>query len=286
MLLRLASRHGATPTVLDTVRLMRSEHSIPRCPVLYEPSVVIIAAGRKRGYIGDRSFVYDANNYLVLSVPLPFECETEMGENEPMLGVSVRMEMSTISELALQLEARRQPAVPEPDVCVRATPLDMKLSDAVVRLLECLESPTDAGVLGPAIVREIAYRVLCGPQASVLLAMLGRNGQMAQIHAALHRIHMRYAEPLNVPQMADDAGMSVSAFHHHFKAVTASSPLQYLKSVRLHKARLLIAQHGLGAAVAADRVGYESPSQFSREFKRFFGTTPVSELRRARESRM
>lgn len=157
------------------------------------------------------------------------------------------------------------------------------MSDAIVRLLECLRSPVDAAVLGPGIVREIAYHGLCGPQGDALFAMLARNGPLAQIHAVLHRMHIRYTEPLNVTRMAEEIGMSVSAFHHNFKAVTASSPLQYLKSVRLHKARMLIMHEGLGAAIAADRVGYESASQFSREFKRFFGNRPMEESKRVRE---
>ena len=140
----------------------------------------------------------------------------------------------------------------------------------------------DAEILGPAIVREIVYRALCGPQGHLLLEMVGRQGQAAQINAALRWIHSRYAEPFSVTRMAEEVGMSVSAFHHQFKALTASSPVQYLKSVRLHKARALIVDEGSGAAVAAAAVGYESASQFSREFKRFFGASPTEEARRVR----
>jgi AraC-like DNA-binding protein len=148
--------------------------------------------------------------------------------------------------------------------------------------LECLRSPAEAAILGPARVREIIYRVLCGPRAEVLLAMLGRNGQLASIHAALHRIHTRYFEPIDVKTLAQEIGMSVSAFHQHFKQVTETSPLQYVKAVRLHKARTLIIRDGLGAAEAALHVGYESSSQFHREFKRFFGHTPKRQDARVR----
>ncbi|MCU1262197.1 MAG: transcriptional regulator, AraC family [Bryobacterales bacterium] len=283
LLIELTTGEGLRPTSVDGVKLARADRNVPRTPVLYEPSIYIVASGRKKGYIGDRRVVYDDNNYLVLSVPLPFECETEVGEGEPLLGVSVRMEMSLISELATKMDVRRQEAA-DADGCIRATRLDARMSDAIVRLLECLRSPVDAAVLGPGIVREITYHGLCGPQGSALFAMLARNGPLAQIHAVLHRMHTRYTEPLNVTRMAEEIGMSVSAFHHNFKAVTANSPLQYLKSVRLHKARLLIMHHGLGAALAADRVGYESASQFSREFKRFFGNRPMEESKRIRES--
>ena len=283
LLTDLTTGEGLRPTILDGVKLGRADRNVPRTPVLYEPSIYVCASGRKKGYVGDRRVVYDQNNYLVLSVPLPFECETEVGDGEPLLGVSVRMEMSLISELAIKMDVRRKQEAADDEGCIRATPLDARMSDAIVRLLECLRSPVDAAVLGPGIVREIAYHVLCGPQGGTLFAMLGRNGQMAQIHAVLHRMHTKYTEPLNVTRMAEEIGMSVSAFHHNFKAVTASSPLQYLKCVRLHKARMLIMHDGLGAAIAADRVGYESASQFSREFKRFFGSRPMEESKRVRE---
>lgn len=199
-----------------------------------------------------------------------------------MLGVSVRLDMALISELACRIELRRGPDSEDIQSSICATPLDIHMSDAAVRLLECLRSPVEAEILGPGIVREIAYRVLCGPQGNALVAMLNRNGQLAQIYAMLQQIHRKYAEPLNVPSMAEEIGMSISAFHHNFKAVTATSPLQYLKAVRLHKARLLMRFEGIGAAIAAERVGYESPSQFSREFKRYFGHNATDEFVRLR----
>jgi AraC-like DNA-binding protein len=126
--------------------------------------------------------------------------------------------------------------------------------------------------------------VLLGARGDALLALLARSSQMAQIFTTLQHIHVRYSEPLEVTRMAEESGMSVSAFHHTFKAVTATSPLQYLKSIRLHKARMLMVHDGLGAAVAADRVGYESASQFSREFKRYFGNPPTEEVSHVRKT--
>jgi AraC-like DNA-binding protein len=279
LLSELATCEGLHNTILAGVKVRRSDRNEPRTPVLYEPSIYIVASGRKKGYVGDRCLVYDPNNYLVLSVPLPFECEAETGDGEPLLGLSVRMEIGIISELAVSMDARLTSQSADTLACVHATPLDLELGDAAIRLLECLRSPVDAAVLGPAIKREITYRVLCGPRGETLLAMLGRNGQAAQIHVVLRLMHARYFEPLNVARLAAEVGMSVSALHHHFKAVTSASPVQYIKAVRLHKARMLILHDGVGAAVAADRVGYESASQFSREFKRFFGRSPIEEFR-------
>lgn len=272
----LAPTEGFHTTILDGVKLRRSDRSEPRTPVMYEPSVYFVASGRKKGYVGDRCIVYDANNYLVLSVPLPFECEAEIGNGEPLLGISIQMDIGIVSEVAAGMNNTIVGQHSGDGVaCVHATPLEGALSDALVRLLECLRSREEATILGQSIKREITYRVLCGPRRETLLAMLGRSGEHTRVHSVLRSIHARYSEPLTVARLAAEVGMSVSAFRHHFKAVTSTSPLQYLKAVRLHKARMLILHDGLGAAVAADRVGYESASQFSREFKRLFGHSPT-----------
>lgn len=277
LLKELTTGPGLRPSNLDGVLLARADQSHGRMAIMYEPNIYIVANGCKKGYVGQRCFVYDSHNYLILSIPLPFECETAVANGDPMLAVSVRIDLQVLSELSIQMGVRKLQKPADEVNGISPTALDTELSIATVRLLECLRSPAEAAILGPGRVREIIYRVLCGPQARVLLAMLGRNGQLASIHAALHRMHTRYFEPIDVRKLAQDLGMSVSAFHQHFKQVTETSPVQYVKAVRLHKARMLIMHAGLGAAEAAGRVGYESPAQFHREFKRFFGHTPKQE---------
>jgi len=280
----LATRDGYTETSVDGVRLMRASLPLPRRPVLYEPGIVIVGQGRKRGYLGDRVYTYDAHNYLVLSVPLPFECETEASPREPLLALCVQVDLGMLAELLLMMDAGRQPAPPPaPPASIYATPLDDHLSEASVRLLEAVRQPTEARILGPQIVREIIYRVLCGPQGGALRAAAAMHSRFAQVNRALERIHAEYARELSVDELADTAGMSQSAFHQNFKAVTSSSPLQYLKTIRLHKARMLMVHEGLRAGEAAGRVGYQSPSQFSREFKRLFGASPAGEAEAMRQ---
>ncbi|CAN5542174.1 AraC family transcriptional regulator [soil metagenome] len=282
-LTRLTPFVGVYPTSLDGVSVMRVDRSTSRLPVLYEPAIVIVAQGRKHGYLGPQSFTYDASNYLVLTVPLPFECETVVAPDGPFLAFSVRVDLAILSELVMKMETRGGPTLVVPaEQTVSATPMDALLSDAAVRLLECLNTPTDTAVLGPQIIREILYRALCGPQGPALKSLLMMDSARNQIHRILHRLHAEYARPVDVPALAGAVGMSVSALHHHFKAVTSTSPLRYLKTIRLHKARLLMVQDAVGASVAAQKVGYESPSQFSREFKRLFGATPVDETTRLR----
>lgn len=277
LLKELATEEGLCQTALDGVRLARKDKPYPRIQVLYEPNIYIVASGRKIGFVEEHQFVYDEDNYLVLAVPLPFEMQTEVGEREPMLGLSVRIDMHLVAELANEMELF--PSKGEIDFVATVHPcaLDISMSNAAIRLLEALRSSKDTKVLGPSIVREIIYHVLSGPHGSALVAMLDKSGSASKIQSALEWIHREYGEPLSVPKMAETVGMSVSSFHHTFKQITGSSPLQYIKAVRLHKARLHIKYDGLGAAVTAAKVGYESPSQFSRDFKRFFGHPPTRE---------
>ena len=278
----LATLEGIHPTMLDGVQLMRASHPIRRMQVLYDPGIVIVGQGRKRGYLGDQVFTYDAHNYLVLSVPLPFECETEASPELPMLAVSIRVDLAVLSELLMKMDGTPGSATPAMPQGIYSTKLDAQLSETTVRLLECLGDPAEARILGPQIVREITYRVLCGQQGGALRAAAALYSRFGQVSRTVQRIHAEYARGLTVEQLAETAGMSASAFHQNFKAVTSTSPLQYLKTIRLHKARMLMVHEGLRAGMAAVRVGYESSSQFSREFRRLFGASPIEETARVR----
>jgi AraC-like DNA-binding protein len=272
----LAPCEGYTLSALDGVKFMRADVPIARVPVLYEPSIVIVCQGRKRGFLNDAVYVYDPQHCLVLSVPLPFESDTLASPEEPMLAVSMAIDLKLAAELVLALDARhRQQPSAAAGIC--STPLNEEMSDALLRLVTALSSPDDARILGPGIVREMLYRVLTGPQGAAVHAALNQQSHFGRIGKALRRIHANYDRPVDVATLASDAGMSVAAFHAHFKAVTRTTPIQYLKTTRLHKARLLMVQDGVSAATASHLVGYESTSQFSREFKRFFGRTPATE---------
>jgi AraC-like DNA-binding protein len=275
----LAPAEGYTLSSLDSVRFMRSNRPLARTPVLYEPSIVIVCQGRKRGFLGDDVYVYDADHYLVLSVPLPFSTETEASEAEPMLAVSVRIDLTATAELILAVDRGHLPSRQAPPKSIVSTQLDGRIADVVIRLLEAMTSPIEAQVLGPGIVREICFHVLMGEQGAAMRAALASQGHFGKIAKALRRIHAEYATDLDTTVLASEAGMSVPAFHAHFKGVTNTSPIQYLKSTRLHQARLLIIRNDMTAAAASAQVGYESPSQFSREFKRFFGRTPNAEAK-------
>lgn len=270
----LAVREGTHPTSIPGVELARTSCS-GRCPVMYEPMIYIMGQGRKRGFLGGEILRYDPDNYLVLSVPVPLECEFDATPDEPILAVKIGVEPTMLAEMLVDLdEPPSSTGVPRG---IYATPLTTELSGAVIRLLECLRSRSDSRVLGKQTVREIVYRVLRGEQGGALRAIAARNDHFARIARVLQFIHADFTRPLSTEQLAKLAGMSVSTFHSNFKAVTATSPLQYVKSIRLHRARVLMVQAEHNASTAAAAVGYESASQFGREFKRFFGASPGEE---------
>ncbi len=279
----LRSPEGGHPSLLPGVTLLRTTQYAPPVPVLYEPCIAIVAQGSKRFHLPDRVVTYDAQRYLILTVPVPADCETLAGKDGPFLGLAVRIDLDVLSDLLMKMSPQVRPLWQERgDEWVSTPAMTVEVAHVTIRLLESLYAKTDADVLGPQLVRELTYRVLRGSEGGALQNLLLMQGAKAQIHRVLHRMHTHFAEPLHIPLLAREAGMSLSALHENFKAATRTSPLQYLKMIRLHKARMLMVQDNVGAARAAERVGYESASQFSREFKRFFGAPPVDEAQRVR----
>lgn len=279
---QLAPTEGYTQSLLDGVTFMRSDRPLTCTQAFYEPSIVIVIQGRKRGMHGGNVYVYDAQHYLVLSVPLPFNTETEASAAEPLLALALRIDPTTTAELAMGID-EILPQGEAKAVTMYASRMDDKLEDATLRLLETLACPAEARLLAPSVFREITYRVLTGEQGGALRAALQHGGSFGRISKVLRRIHAQYDSSLDVATLAREANLSVPAFHAHFKAMTSTSPIQYIKAIRLHQARILMIRNGMSAAAASDQVGYESASQFSREFKRLFGRSPMEEARHLKE---
>ncbi|RZI55510.1 MAG: AraC family transcriptional regulator [Rubrivivax sp.] len=287
LLLRLAPNEGYTVSPIESVRWLRSDRPLARTPVLYEPGIVFVFQGRKRGFIGDRTIVYDARHYLVVAVPVPFTMATDASEEAPLLAAYLRLDAALAAEVALAIDqggATVDGIEPAEPLGLEASPMDDRIEATLLRFLEAMADPVETAVLGPALLRELYFRVLGGPQGTTLRSVLGERGHLGRIALALRRIHADYADRLDVSRLAREAGLGLAAFHAHFKAITQTTPMQYVKSTRLHRARLLMLQKGMTAAAAADRVGYASASQFSREFRRLFGQTPQAEVARLKAS--
>ncbi|MDH0686392.1 AraC family transcriptional regulator [Achromobacter animicus] len=279
----LAPDEGYNLTALPSVRVLRANRALARTPVLYDPGIVIVCQGRKRGYFGDRLYLYDEQHYLAVSVPVPFSMETDATPERPLLALYLHLDFALAAELASEIDAAGSAAAAQPPQSMLSTPMDDAMRTSVLRFIEAMSRPLEAAVLGPGLLRELYFRVLTGPQGGSMREALSLRGQFGRIGRSLRLIHAEYARPLDVTRLADEAGMSVPSFHSHFKAVTQVSPMQYVKSTRLHQARLLMVRQDLSAESASQAVGYTSPSQFSREFKRLFGLTPAAEARRMRE---
>lgn len=284
LLQALAPDEGYNLTPLDDVRILRSDRPLSRTPVLYDPGIVIVCQGSKRGYFGDRVYLYDEQHYLAVAVPVPFTMETEATPEHPLLAIYLHLDFQLATELSLQLDSHPAAVQNEVAQSMMSSPMDDALRASVVRFLEAMNQPVEAQILGPALVREIYFRVLTGAQGKALRAALAMRGQFGKIGKALRHIHSHFAQPLELSTLASEAGMSVATFHSHFKAITQTSPMQYVKSTRLHQARLLMVRQDMTAEAACYAVGYASPSQFNREFKRLFGLTPAAETRRMRQN--
>jgi AraC-like DNA-binding protein len=281
---------GPSASRLNGVLLFKETRHIPRKPMVYNPGLCIVVQGHNIGYLGDQKFRYDANHYLVTSVTMPFECETFATPAEPLRGLYIDIDMGQLHDLIGRIDVQTGIGNGSERILPRGigpAVMDEEMLDATTRLVKCLRSATEAQILGPGIVREILYRALCGAQAPVLYSLAVHSGTFSQVARVLKIMQSDYAGKLDVEQLAKTAHLSVSAFHRAFKEITSDSPMQYLKKIRLTKARDLMMQESFKANLAADKVGYESASQFSREFKRYFGQSPAEMMRelRAAETR-
>lgn len=264
---------GIFPAAIPEVQFMRASQHSSRTSVMYEPSIMIILQGQKRGVLGDKHFIYDPNQFLTLTVPLPFECETIGSESEPMIGMIIKLSPVLIAEILLQMD---NPTLNEDRVDVVSTrSLTMHQAGILVRLVESLASQESARILAGNMLREFLYDLMRESGGDNIKCLALNTGKQYQIARILNQMHQHYAEDFDMAQLARTSGMSVSAFHTHFKQITHATPLQYLKVIRLHKARMLMINGNMTASQAASQVGYSSNSQFSREFKRLFGEAPT-----------
>jgi AraC-like DNA-binding protein len=278
---RLAPFDGMHQSALPSLALTRGSEPTTRLPTILQPCLCIVVQGRKRALLNDEVFTYDALNYLVVSVTLPAMGQVlDATPEHPYLSLRLNLDLQEIARLVLEMGDSGPPATANRGLFVAR--LDEPLLDAVLRMVKLLDTPDDIAVLAPVVQREIYYRVLRGELGHRLVDLAHTEGGNHRIVRAIEWLKQRYAEPLSIEELAGAVHMSPSALHHRFKAVTAMSPLQYQKTLRLHEARRLIFADGIECAAAGHRVGYDSASQFSREYRRLFGAPPRAEVARLR----
>ena len=276
---------GTFSTSIPGLSLSRREQGNCEGASIYSMSLGFIVDGQKRSVIGDREYVYGKNNCLVVGVDVPASfCTIGSTHEHPFLSISVEIDRAVLSELIMQLDEMH--ALPSRTSCeaLCVGEVDEDVWGAVLRLMRLLDRPLEAKVLAPMIIREIYFRVLQSPLGVTLRDFNAKMGASAQIARAIAWLRENYASPLSVAELADNVHMGVSTFHRHFKEVTCMTPLQFHKSLRLHEAKRLMLTEKMDATTACYAVGYESPSQFNREYKRQFGRPPYRDVKQQRES--
>jgi AraC-like DNA-binding protein len=278
---QLLSFEGTMETVIPGVYFHRATKSSPRQPLIYNSGIIIVGQGHKIIHFPEHQIKYGAGDYLVLGVPVPLECEAFTDNDLPVMGIAIDINPAMLHKLVNQIMQHKPLSALSSSAqigAVQSATLDTAMELVTHRLLTVLNNPIEADIFGEDIVKELVYRVLCGPQGHTLIGLAMHDGHYARIARTLSTMHSSYANQITVEGLAEDVNMSVSSFHRAFRQVTFESPLQYLKKVRLAKAKELIATSGSKANEAALKVGYTSPSQFSREFKRHFNKTPSEVL--------
>lgn len=283
ILARHATADGMHASALPRLSLVRSCAPTQAVPALYKPSLCIIAQGRKQVELGGRSYVYDPEKYLAVSVDLPLVGSVlEASAERPYLCLALDIDLPALTDLMLQTASEPAPEPVGPALGV--SQVEPGLLDAVLRLARLLDAPKDAPALAPLAEREILYRLLSGAQAPMIRHIAAAESRLAKVSRAVAWLRRNYASPVSVERLAAEAGMSLSSFHSHFKAATTLSPLQYRTRVRLQEARRMMVVEAMDAASAGFAVGYESPSQFSRDYSRLYGAPPLKDAARLRRS--
>jgi AraC-like DNA-binding protein len=270
-------------TAIPGLSLYRREEPSEPKSILYEPRICVIAQGAKRVLLGNDTYVYDEHHYLITSVDLPTVVQIiKASRDKPYLGVILRLDRREIAQLIV--DGKLPPQRAQQSIRGMATgEVTLPLLSALQRLIGLLAEPKDIPILAPIIQREILYRLLVGEQGARLHQIATVGSQSQQIARAIDLLKDNFTQALRVDELASHANMSPSTFHHHFRTVTAMSPLQYQKWLRLNEARRLMLTDNADAATAAFSVGYESPSQFSREYARLFGEPPLRDITSLRQ---
>ncbi|MCF2151555.1 AraC family transcriptional regulator [Desmonostoc muscorum LEGE 12446] len=275
-----SSADGVHATAIERLFLIRCSQPTAPLHALHEPALCIVAQGKKQVMLAENLYVYGQDQCLVVSIDLPVVGQViEATPSFPYLCLRLDLDPGELSTLMMEAKldaAANQP--PEPGLSL--SPVTPQLLDAAIRLVELLETPQDIAILAPLVVREILYRLLSGEQSARLRQIALVDKRLQGISRAINWLKWNYEKPFRIDAIAHEACMSPSSLHHHFKSVTAMSPLQYQKQLRLQQARRLMLGQGMDAATASHYVGYESPSQFSREYSRLFGAPPLRDIAR------
>nr|WP_316638954.1 AraC family transcriptional regulator [uncultured Roseateles sp.] len=285
LLIARHSRSAQAPATMSGIKLVSVEAPTELAHHVMEPIFAVVAQGAKRAVLGDKVFEYGAGQYLVVSVDLPIAGHVfRASPAQPYLSVGLALKPTAITSLLLEMAAGDQLPTEPAGLGVSSAPAE--LLEPVVRMLRLLDHPRDASVLGPMLEREILWRLLNGEQGAMVRQIGLADSRLSQISRAIRWIRAHHAKPVRIEELAEMVAMSASSFHRHFRAVTTMSPLQFQKLIRLQEARARLLAETEDIAAVGFSVGYDSPSQFSREYSRLFGAPPGRDVARLRAGSM
>ncbi len=280
---RCTQNGNQDPTEIPALSLFRMSEQTGPVSVMYEPSICIAVQGAKRVYLGEETYVYDAHNYLITSVHLPTRAQViEASPEKPFMALRLKLDLKEVSQL--MLDGRLPPPSTKHSSRGMATgEITLPLLNTFQRLIALLDDEQDIQLLAAIMQREIIYRLLVGDQGERLRQLATAGSKSQQIGRAIEWLTSNFAQPLSIDDLAGHVNMSTTSFHNHFRSMTSLSPLQFQKQMRLQEARRLMLSERMDAANAAFQVGYESPSQFSREYNRLFGAPPLRDITNLRQ---
>lgn len=265
---------GIQKTNIKDISLFKSSISLPRSPLIYDLCLVIVIQGEKIGYLGENIFYYNQENYLVIPTTLPFECETMVTNDEAFLAIFHKINKNLMYEVIDMIGNRTIQECKQCNLGIFADKITPKIEDIIKRILETISSKEESIILGESLIKELYYRIAISENAHFLHKMFLNNKVEAKITRTLKTIHRDFSEHFDIPTLARDEDMSVSSFNTHFKKVTSMTPLQYIKKIRLQKAMDLLTKENAQVNDTAFAIGYESSSQFSKDFKSYYGFPP------------
>ena len=271
---KLFQNDGINDTFLNDVKIYTTSKYEPLTPFIYDVCLILVIQGKKIGHLAQNTLIYDSQNYLVVPTTLPLECETYASKEEPFIGLIVSIDKKMMYEIIDCVSKKEAIDSKKNSIGIFSDKVTSNIEDLTLRLLHILQSKEESKILGEPLLKELFYRIAVGENSSFLHKMFLDNNNEAKIARALKIIHTECETNLDIPNLARQEDMSVSSFHTHFKKVTSHTPLQYIKKIRLNKAKDLIAKHHYQVVDAAYEMGYDSASQFSRDFKTYFGYPP------------
>jgi len=270
----LIKTDGMHETFIEGVKVFKTSINLPPAPLLYGEWLVLVLQGSKQIKLNEHTFTFDSDSYLVSTSTLPFECETFASKGEPLIVLLIPIDKKVMYEIMNVITQKDSVKSQKYNLGVFTDKVNQKIHDITLNLVSALHSKDESLILGPLFLKELYYQIFKGANAHFLYKMFAQESNEAKISNSIKEIHDNFHQHIDIPKLARSEGMSTSSFHSHFKKVTSHSPLQYIKKIRLHKAKSLISNEHFNVNDTADKIGYVSVSQFSKDFKSYFGYPP------------